>query len=174
MKEVKDRFSPRSSAPSNSRGCSSTARKVPGGAIQLTVGDRIPLMKALVALLAAALLMAGCASSSRGSSPEPAGTTGNAIVIQGIAFAPDSLTVPVGAEVTWTNKDNVKHTVTSGKPGEEAIPGVSKGTSAKPTGVLDHAMAPSGSTFSFTFKKAGTYRYFCRIHSSMRGVIVVR
>jgi plastocyanin len=131
-------------------------------------------MKAVLALLAAGLLMTGCASSSRGSSPAPAGTTRNAIVIQGIAFAPDKLTVPVGARVTWTNKDNVKHTVTSGKPGKDAIPGVSKGTSAKPTGVFDHAMASSGSTFSFTFKKAGTYTYFCRIHSSMRGVVIVR
>ena len=133
-------------------------------------------MKALMALLAAGLLMAGCSSSAEeGSPPRPAGTsTTNAVAIQGIAFAPESLTVPVGARVTWTNKDNVKHTVTSGKPGKDAIPGVSKGTSAKPTGVFDHAMAPSASTFTFDFQEAGTYTYFCRIHSSMRGVIVVR
>ena len=132
-------------------------------------------MKALIALLAAGLLMAGCSSSAEGSSPHPAASsTTNAVVIQGIAFAPERLTVPAGARVTWTNKDNVKHTVTSGKPGKDAIPGVSKGTSANPTGVFDHALAMSGSAFTFDFQKAGTYTYFCRIHSSMRGVIVVR
>jgi plastocyanin len=123
-------------------------------------------------LIALAVTLAGCSSSS----PQGAGkgATSHSVTIQGIAFAPSKLSVPVGTRVTWTNKDNLKHTVTSGKPGKDAIPGVSKGTAAHPSGVFDHPMSPSGATFSFTFKNAGTYAYFCQIHSSMRGVIIVR
>jgi plastocyanin len=129
-------------------------------------------MKSSMILLAAVVLLTGCSASP--SQHANTGAPVHAVTIQGIAFAPGRLSVPVGTCVTWTNKDNVKHTVTSGKPGKDAIPGVSKGTADHPSGVFDHAMSPSGGTFSFTFKKAGTYAYFCRIHSSMRGVIVVR
>jgi plastocyanin len=122
-------------------------------------------------LIALAVMLAGCSSSSGGTNN---GGTSHAVTIQGIAFAPSKLTVPVDTKVTWTNKDNVKHTVTSGKPGKDAIPGVSKGTDPHPSGDFDHPMSASGGTFSFTFKEAGTYTYFCRIHSSMRASIIVQ
>jgi plastocyanin len=122
--------------------------------------------------LASTLLLAGC--SSNGSTGQARGNGSNAITIQGIAFSPHKLTVPAGAKVVWTNKDKVKHTVTSGRPGKDAVPGVSNGSPPKPTGMFDQPMTPSGSTFTFTFKKSGTFTYFCRIHSSMRGTIVVR
>jgi plastocyanin len=131
-------------------------------------------MKPLVASLAAGLFMAGCSLFPNASLDSAEDRATNAVSIQGLAFAPGKLTVPMGTRVSWSNKDDVKHIVTSGKPGRDAVPGVSKGTPAKPTGIFDQAMAPSGSTFAFTFDKAGTYTYFCRIHSSMRGVIVVR
>jgi plastocyanin len=129
-------------------------------------------VKTLMILFASALLLAGCTSSKDSSATQS--NKNSTVTIQGIAFSPAKLTVPVGAKVIWTNKDNVKHTVTSGKPGKDAVPGVSKGSAAKPTGVFDQPMSPSGSTFSFTFSKSGTFTYFCRIHSSMRGTIVVR
>jgi plastocyanin len=127
-------------------------------------------MKSLISVLATGLLLSGC---SPASSPETKSGSGNAVTIQGIAFAPSKLTVNAGTTVTWPNKDNVMHTVTSGRPGKDPIPGVSKGTKAQPSGVFDHSMSPSGATFTFSFKKTGTYPYFCKIHSSMRGVIVV-
>jgi plastocyanin len=123
-------------------------------------------------LVTLAVMSAACSSSpSIGANRSE---TRHGVTIKGIAFAPSKLTVPVGTTVTWVNKDNVKHTVTSGKPGKDAIPGVSKGTDAHPTGVFDHPMSATGRTFSFTFKKAGTYTYFCRIHSSMRASIIVQ
>jgi plastocyanin len=127
-------------------------------------------VKSLILFLALAVLLPGCSSSAGTNDGPPI----HAVTIQGIAFAPNKLTVPSGTKVTWTNKDNVKHTVTSGKPGKDAIPGVSKGTSPHATGVFDHPMSATGGTFSFTFKKPGTYTYFCRIHSSMRASIIVQ
>jgi plastocyanin len=123
-------------------------------------------------ILVTGVMLTGCSSSA--SPKTQTDTTPHAVTIQGIAFAPGKLSVAAGTKVTWTNKDNVMHTVTSGKPGKDAIPGVSKGTAAQSSGIFDHPLSGTGATFSFTFKKSGTYTYFCRIHSSMRGVIIVR
>jgi plastocyanin len=131
-------------------------------------------MKTLWVAFACAVLLTGCSSAGNVAQASGGNDTNKQVTIQGIAFTPQNLTVPAGTTVTWTNKDPVKHTVTSGKPGRDAIPGVSKGTAPKLTGVFDHAMSPSGATFSFKFTKPGTYPYFCRIHTSLRGVITVR
>lgn len=131
-------------------------------------------MKTLLAAFACAMLSTGCSSPGHASQVSQGNDRNQQVAIQGIAFTPQNLTIPAGTTVTWTNKDPVKHTVTSGKPGREPIPGVSKGTAPKLTGVFDHAMSPSGATFSFRFMKTGTYPYFCRIHTSLRGVITVR
>ena len=61
---------------------------------------------------------------------------------------------------TWTNQDGLTHTVTSVTP-------------EGPTGVFDSGFLSSGQTFSYTFKEAGTYNYFCRVHNYMRGTITI-
>jgi plastocyanin len=117
-------------------------------------------------LFAAAVLAAGCGGSGGygGGSPTTtaapttsgAGTpgSGTAVAIDNFAFSPATLKVTVGQQVTWTNKQQgVAHTVTDDG------------------GAFDHPM-PSGATFSFTFAKAGTFAYHCRIHPSMHGTIV--
>lgn len=74
------------------------------------------------------------------------------IVINGREFAPSILTIPVGAKVTWTNKDGEMHTVTSDK--------------------FNGGLAPLTS-FSFTFTEAGVYDYHCDSRPEMTGVIIV-
>jgi plastocyanin len=65
-------------------------------------------------------------------------------------FSPLSITVPVGATVTWTNTGQELHTVTSN------------------TGDLfNQAIAP-GESFSFTFTEPGTYHYHCIPHDFQR------
>jgi plastocyanin len=59
--------------------------------------------------------------------------------------------------VTWTNQDDIPHTVVSTHD-----PQLFK------SNVLD-----TDEQFSFTFSKAGTYPYFCSIHPKMTGRIVV-
>ncbi len=90
------------------------------------------------------------------SSTEPAGpVAGNAVNIDNFAFAPATLTVPVGTTVTWTNHDEEPHTVVA-NDGSFRSPGLDGKT-----------------TFSFTFTKAGTYDYICSIHPFMHGTVVV-
>ncbi len=76
--------------------------------------------------------------------------------IDNFNFSPKSLTVLVGATVTWTNHDDVPHTVTSRDK---------KFTSQ----AID-----TDERFTFTFAEAGTYAYFCAIHPIMTAEIVVK
>jgi len=79
------------------------------------------------------------------------------ISIDNFSFAPATLTVPVGAKVTWTNKDDVPHTV------------VSTDNAFTHSPALD-----TDDSFSHTFAKAGTYEYYCSVHPKMLGKIVVQ
>ena len=76
-------------------------------------------------------------------------------------FTLENLTVKVGTTLTWTNQDNVGHTVTAGTPGNL-------------TGEFRSATLTRSSTFSQTFDEVGTFQYFCEIHpSSMKATITV-
>jgi len=75
------------------------------------------------------------------------------------AFSPSTLMgVQVGDTVTWYNNDTVSHTVTSYPPG--SVP-------------LDSPTLSPGETWSYTFTSDGTYEYYCTIHTTMRGTVVV-
>lgn len=79
------------------------------------------------------------------------------MTIKGFAFAPSSLTVPVGTAVTVTNNDSTTHTFTS-------VSG--------PAPVDSGRLAPDASA-TVTFAKAGTYAYHCAIHAAMTGTVIV-
>ncbi len=78
------------------------------------------------------------------------------VKIDNFSFGPDTLTVPVGATVTWTNRDDIPHTVVS------------------TDGVFKSKVLDTDEKFSFTFSKAGTYPYFCSIHPKMTGKVIVQ
>ena len=78
------------------------------------------------------------------------------VKIDNFTFGPADLTVSVGTTVTWTNRDDIPHTVVS----------TDKVFKSK---VLD-----TDETFSFTFGKVGIYPYFCSIHPKMTGKVVVQ
>src|SRR5690242_5437652 len=80
------------------------------------------------------------------------------VKIDNFSFGPSTLTVSVGTTVTWTNRDDIPHTVVSSDD-----PKVFKSK------VLD-----TDEKFSFTFTKAGTYAYFCSIHPKMTGKVLVQ
>jgi plastocyanin len=122
-------------------------------------------IRATVAVLGVAAILGACGStgtSTPAATSAPAASAaaaGTSIEIQGRAF-PANTDVAKGTTVTWTNKDSTTHTVTSG-------------TRPNKDGKFDGQVA-GGGTFSFTFTDAGTYQYFCSIHSSMNATITVK
>jgi plastocyanin len=82
------------------------------------------------------------------------------------AFSPNPINVKVGGNVTWTNKDNVIHTVTSGTGPRDPHKGKEFDSG------LSSLLAP-GKTFSQIFKTAGEIPYFCQIHPTMVGKIAL-
>jgi plastocyanin len=79
------------------------------------------------------------------------------ITIDNFSFAPATLTVPAGTEVTWVNHDDIPHTV------------VSEDKTTFKSRALD-----TDEKFSFKFAKPGTYTYFCSIHPKMTAKVVVQ
>jgi amicyanin len=77
------------------------------------------------------------------------------VTMDNFTFNPPSLTVKVGTAVTWTNQDDIPHTVASK-------------TKAFKSKTLD-----TDDVFSFTFTTPGVYEYFCSLHPHMTGTIVV-
>ena len=76
------------------------------------------------------------------------------VTIDNFTFSPAEMKVKVGDTVTWTNHDDIPHTVVSaGK------------YRSKTMDTDDH--------FSFTFTSAGDYKYFCSLHPHMTGMIKV-
>jgi plastocyanin len=107
----------------------------------------------------AAALLAG-ASGGGDSAPQR-----GAVTVKGFVFDPSPLTVEVDTDVTWTNQDQILHTVTAGT--------TSGGDDAAKSGLFDTPLDGVGKTFTFTFDKSGTYQYFCDRHHSMMGKVVV-
>ena len=102
-------------------------------------------------------------------------TKGVEVRVVNIAYSPSSLDVSVGETVTWTSEDEgVRHTVTSGQPAGDTVPGVNEGAPAKPDGTFNGALDDAGATFTFTFDTAGSFAYFCEVHPSMTAEVNVR
>jgi plastocyanin len=111
------------------------------------------IVSLLATVMVAALLLSAASPASSAKAPQP---TSAEVKVDNFSFGPMSLTVAVGTTVTWTNRDDIPHTVVS----------TDKVFKSK---VLD-----TDEKFSFTFDKAGTYPYFCSIHPKMTGSVVVQ
>lgn len=96
---------------------------------------------------------------SPGDAVSPA-DAGDRVLVQGFRFQPAELTVAAGTTVTWSNEDDIRHTATSGTP--EAA-----------DGRFAVALDGKGTQGSVPFGEAGTYTYFCEVHNSMLGTVVV-
>ena len=119
-----------------------------------------------MAVVVGVLAIVGCGydnSTGYDNTDNMGGGTPGALEVwaQGMQFGPSSRTVAVGSRVTWTNKGAAAHTVTSGSAGQ-------------PNGTFDSGNLGQNGTYSYTFTQAGSYPYYCRIHSGMSGTIIVQ
>ncbi len=92
------------------------------------------------------------AEASSAAGPSPATHT---VVIDGVQFVPETLTVARGDTVVWVNRDPFPHTVTS-------------------PGAFDSHEIAAGSQWKYTPRKVGEFPYTCTLHPNMKGTLRVR
>lgn len=108
--------------------------------------------------IAVAILGIGALRSGRQNVAAAASqkTAAAEVKIDNFSFGPAELTVPPGTTVTWTNHDDIPHTVRS------------------TDGTFKSKALDTDEEFSFTFSKAGTYPYFCSLHPKMTAKVIVQ
>jgi plastocyanin len=127
----------------------------------------VALRLAIPTLIAGVTLVACASTAGSGASAAPATSAPTAtpaakaaVTIKGFAFSPATLTIDKGTIVTITNNDSATHTFTSG-------------ASRTKDGKFDQQISGSAEG-TVTFDTVGTFEYFCLIHSSMKGTVVVK
>jgi amicyanin len=75
--------------------------------------------------------------------------------MQNFTYQPANMQVRAGTTVTWTNQDNVPHSVTF------------------KNGMKDSGLLSQGQSFSYTFNTPGTYQYYCTVHPYMVATVTV-
>ena len=111
----------------------------------------MPSLRLIVRAASAVALAAGLVGAAFAAS-----TGAKPITIDNFTFGPPTVTFASGTTVTWTNNDDIPHTV-------RAVDGSFR----------SKAMDTSDS-YSFTFTKPGVYSYFCTLHPKMVGKVVVK
>ncbi len=112
----------------------------------------IKILAFQASVFAAGILTMSVVADLAKAAPAPSAV----VQIGNFTFKAQVLTVKPGTTVTWTNADDIPHTVTSN------------------TGVFKSKVLDSGDKFSFTFAKPGQFAYFCSLHPHMTGTIVVK
>lgn len=77
------------------------------------------------------------------------------VKIDNFVFGPQTVKVRVGTTVTWTNRDDIPHTVVS------------------TDGVFKSKALDTDDKFAFTPTHPGTYKYYCSIHPKMTAELMV-
>ena len=117
---------------------------------------------ALPAALAAAALLAGCGGDDDSTDkstrrrPHRAAVT-STIKIADFLYEPDPVTVKAGTKIAIANDDDAPHTITE----EGTSPSFDSGT------IVGHKRG------SVTFSKAGTFKFLCVFHPTMKGTVTV-
>jgi len=119
-------------------------------------------MKRLVAGLGLVCVLALPAAAGA-SVAQPAGEAataqmqyaGASVSIVDFAFSPSYVEIPAGGTVSWYNAGSAPHTVTSS------------------SGAFGSGTISPGGGYGVTLTVPGTYTYYCSIHPSMSGTIVV-
>ena len=119
------------------------------------------ILSSLGLALGLMMIVVSCSKSGGGygssSSNPPATPAANTVsIVNMTTYAPASITVTAGTTITWTNNDNMAHTVTADDNS------------------FNSGNIAAGGTYSKQFSVAGTYPYHCTIHSGMKATVVVK
>lgn len=122
----------------------------------------LTLKSSALAIVLSVAFLAGCTAplEEDGTDDGAAPATAATVHMKNIAYSPSVLTVAVGAKVTWVNDDSVGHTVTPYDKAQWGTPG---------SGDDSSKWLQKGQSWSFTFSKPGTYKYYCLPHASSDG-----
>lgn len=112
--------------------------------------NRLGLSTALIAL---ALLAAPAAQTESAAGASATASATKTVQIKGFAFKPATVKIDRGSQVSFANSSDAAHTATG-------------------AGFDTKRIAP-GKSAAIRFKKAGTFAYHCKIHSFMKGKVVV-
>lgn len=103
--------------------------------------------------------LAGCSASPQPPVHDAAeASPPHSIVIDNFTFTPGELVVAAGTTVTWINRDDVPHTVTS----------------TKEPRLLDSPPLDTDQQYTYTFEHPGTFPYYCKVHPHMTARIIVK
>jgi plastocyanin len=118
---------------------------------------KIYLTQRLASAFAAALLGFASLSAMGSDAAKPMNqASGAEVKIDNFTFSAPTITVAAGTQVTWTNRDDMPHTIASDDK------------------LFKSKALDTDEKFSFTFSTPGTYHYFCSIHPKMTGEVVVK
>lgn len=102
-------------------------------------------------LVIAFSLLVGAALSAADGRSHPRTHT---VLMEGMEFRPEALTVRVGDSIVWVNKDLVPHTATTDR--------------------FDSGTIPAGKSWKYTVGAKGEFPYGCTFHPTMRGALRVK
>ncbi len=118
------------------------------------------MTRPLITIMAVAvLLLTGCGDDDTDDTDDTGSTSDSDVTIINFEFDPATIEVTAGSTVVWTNEDGVTHTVTAGSPGSAS-------------GEFDETL-DAASSAEITLDGTGTIDYFCAIHPTMTGQVVV-
>ncbi|MCU7551531.1 cupredoxin domain-containing protein [Chitinophagaceae bacterium LB-8] len=115
----------------------------------------------LNAVLIIFFIISACSKSGDGygggSNNPPSNNNNNtsSVSMGSSSFSPASITVKTGTTVTWTNNNDMLHTVTADD------------------GSFNSGDLAYTKTYSHTFSQAGTFHYHCAYHANMKGTVMV-
>jgi plastocyanin len=113
-----------------------------------------PRTPGMVAAFACVVTLASCAESQPGSDRAPSHT--HTVIMEGMVFRPDVITVAAGDTIVWVNKDLVPHSATSTSAG------------------FDSKVVETNRSWQTRVERAGEFDYVCSFHPMMTAKLEVR
>ncbi|HEY6531632.1 MAG TPA: plastocyanin/azurin family copper-binding protein [Acidimicrobiales bacterium] len=117
-------------------------------------------LAAIGAIAAIGLGGAACAGDEGGASTATTAARPpfvSTVTISDLQFDPRRVEVAVGGSVIWVNDDAIHHLIVSTTPN-----------------VIDSPLIGKAGSYTRSFSTPGEYRYYCNIHNSLKGEVVVR